>query len=175
MYKFCYGAKIRQIHEGDTVDPKTGQPARFIETEHVLGEYSEILDEFPDEEEANYVVNHAKGHEGSATADAIARTAGSRSRTGAYFVQEYTSGDVCDDSDVTESAIKSGNVGEGDVHRATTVRYFCGNGYQLLNVNEDSTCHYIVDVAVQDLCDHPLFKTPIPKKTVVKCLPADDI
>mmetsp|Transcript_8021 Transcript_8021/g.11570 ORF Transcript_8021/g.11570 Transcript_8021/m.11570 type:complete len:176 (-) Transcript_8021:191-718(-) len=174
MYKFCYGGQIRQIHEGDTVDPKTGQPTRFIETQHVLGGFSVVLDEFPDEEEANYVVNHAKGHEGSATADVIARTEGSRSRTGAYFVQEYTGGDVCDDSDVTESAIKSGNVGEGDVHRATTVRYFCGNGYQLLNVNEDSTCHYIVDVAVQDLCDHPLFKAPVPKKTVLKCLPVDE-
>mmetsp|Transcript_29883 Transcript_29883/g.43509 ORF Transcript_29883/g.43509 Transcript_29883/m.43509 type:complete len:81 (-) Transcript_29883:265-507(-) len=58
------------------------------------------------------------------------------------------------------------------VERATTVRFSCGKNYEILNVNEDSTCHYIFDVSVPDLCGHPLFKEPVIKTQVVKCLPA---
>ena len=90
---------------------------------------------------------------------------------GAYYFQEYTSGDVCNHQDVTDSAIKAGQVGEGGIERATTVRYSCGNQLDI-TVKEDSTCHYILDVSIPELCYHPLFKAPVSKKQVVKCLPA---
>jgi len=89
---------------------------------------------------------------------------------GAYYPQEYTKGDVCDHEDVTDSAIKAGAFGEGGIERATTVRYSCGNFVEM-SVKEDSTCHYVIDISVPTLCSHPLFKAPISKKQVVKCLP----
>jgi hypothetical protein len=89
---------------------------------------------------------------------------------GAYFFEEYTKGDVCDHEDVTDSAVKAGSFGEGGIERATTVCYSCGTSLDMA-VKEDSTCHYIVDISVPTLCDHPLFKAPISKRQVVKCLP----
>jgi len=89
---------------------------------------------------------------------------------GAYFYQEYTKGDVCDQVDVTDSAIKAGEFGEGGIERAITVRYSC-NSELMVSVKEDSTCHYVIDVTVPTLCHHPLFKAPVSKTQVVKCLP----
>lgn len=173
-YEFCYGETIRQLHEGEKLDLKTGLPSRYIESQHLLGSFTEDLDEFPNEEETEYVVNLSKGIRGKKAGEVVDRTLGARSGNGAYFVQEYTGGDVCDHTDVTDSAVKSGKVGEGHLERATTVRFFCGQELQLVSINEDSTCHYVVDVVIPDLCHHPLFKAPVPKKTVVKCLPAED-
>ena len=89
---------------------------------------------------------------------------------GSFYSQEYTKGDVCDHEDVTDSAIKAGEFGEGGIERATTVRYSCNSELDI-SVKEDSTCHYIVEISVPTLCYHPLFKAPVSKKQVVKCLP----
>jgi hypothetical protein len=89
---------------------------------------------------------------------------------GAYFYQEYPNGDVCDHEDVTDSAIKAGEVGEGRVERSTTVRYGCGGSIGLI-VKEDTSCHYVADVTIPALCQHPFFRAPVSKKQVVKCIP----
>mmetsp|Transcript_2750 Transcript_2750/g.7657 ORF Transcript_2750/g.7657 Transcript_2750/m.7657 type:complete len:205 (-) Transcript_2750:75-689(-) len=91
---------------------------------------------------------------------------------GAYFPIEYTHGDACEHPDVTDSAIKAGEVGKGGIERATSVRFYCGPAMKM-NVKEDSTCHYIADVSIPLLCEHPLFRAPIQKREVVKCLPVD--
>jgi hypothetical protein len=94
--------------------------------------------------------------------------------SGPYFTQEYTAGDICDHSDVTDSVIKAGTVKAGVVERSTTVRFYCGRSLELTQVNEDSTCHYVLDVTIPDLCDQPLFKPPVPKRRIVKCLPVEN-
>ena len=81
----------------------------------------------------------------------------------------YKRQDLCDHEDVTDSAIKAGAFGEGGIERSTTIRYSCGVKFEMI-VKEDSTCHYIADVTVPALCSHPLFRAPVSKKQVVKCL-----
>ena len=88
-------------------------------------------------------------------------------------MQEYLHGDVCEDPDVTDSVVKSGGIVDGGIQRSTTVRYSCGKSYELVKVNEDSTCHYVFDVTVPALCRHPLFRAPVVKTQVIKCLPID--
>lgn len=94
-----------------------------------------------------------------------------RGGTGSMYIQEYSHGDVCDHEDVAESVIKGGNVVHGAVERSSTVRFSCGKQLDLIDIKEDSTCHYILDVAVPELCEHALFKAPTTKTQVVKCLP----
>jgi Glucosidase II beta subunit-like protein len=139
-------------------------PERVIEAEHLLGVYQPgAVESYPNHDEWMHVVN-------ATTADRRGRGGG----TGTYFEVEYTNGDVCDHSDVTDAAIIAGGAAAGGViARASTVRFFCGKTYQLA-VSEDSTCHYIVEVTIPALCNHPVFKEPIMKKQVVKCLPVDE-
>jgi Glucosidase II beta subunit-like protein len=131
-----------------------------------LGVYQpDAVESYPNHDEWMHVVN--------ATADRRGRGGGS----GTYFEMEYTSGDVCDHSDVTDAAIiaggTAGGAAGGVIARASTVRFFCGKTYQLA-VSEDSTCHYIVEVTIPALCNHTVFKEPIMKKQVVKCLPVNE-
>ena len=95
--------------------------------------------------------------------------------SGAYYEIEYTGGDVCDHTDVTDSAIVAGSaIGtSGGVERSSSVRFYCGEMYDVA-VHEDSTCHYIVQVKVPALCQHRLFRAPSAKKQVIKCLRSED-
>lgn len=90
---------------------------------------------------------------------------------GAFFVQEYAHGHICEDADVTDAAIKGGNVVDGAIERSTTMRFYCGETLKISSMNEDTTCHYIFDISVPELCFHPLFQAESVKKQVVKCLP----
>lgn len=162
-YELCHNSRIRQYHEqlGYTTskDSKPRVPKKIIDDEYNLGVYKDI--EFPAEEEHTYVVNATKGAKGGGN--------------GAYFKVEYSGGDMCDDDkDVKDAAIVAGTAGAIGVHRASSVRYYCGAEYSV-SVNEDSTCHYLVEVHVPELCHHPLFKSPISKKQVVKCLSVEDV
>jgi Glucosidase II beta subunit-like protein len=177
VYEFCPGDYIRQYHETTMMDRLSGHISTEIETQHILGRYvPEDHDWVTKENEWKNVVNSTEIGFGSGAKASSAKKGRSKQLptkfggNGAYFFQEYTKGDVCDHEDVTDSAIKAGAFGEGGIERATTVRYSCGTALDL-NVKEDSTCHYIVDISVPTLCDHPLFKAPISKKQVVKCLP----
>jgi hypothetical protein len=157
-YELCSFQDVRQYHE-TAVASKTKSggivTTKKIETEHVLGRYkADIFAYVPDEEEWRLVVNSTEGE-------------------GAYVEIEYTDGDICDHPDVTDSAIVAGGASAGDVARSSSVRYSCSDTYSL-TIKEDSTCHYIVDVRVPTLCNHPLFKVPVAKKQQVKCLPAEE-
>lgn len=91
---------------------------------------------------------------------------------GAVYVQEYLHGDVCDHEDVSESVIRrGGDITDGIVERSSTVRFLCGSKLEIVNVQEDETCHYILDVSVPGLCEHELFRPTMTKTQVVKCLP----
>jgi hypothetical protein len=156
-YELCSFQDVRQYHEtAIATKTKTGGivTSKKIETEHILGLYKiDIFASVPEDEEWKLVVNATVGD-------------------GTYFEVEYTEGDVCDHSDVTASAIVAGAASAGGVARSSSIRYYCGEKYEL-SVKEDSTCHYIVDVKVPALCKHPLFKLPVAKKQLIKCLPAE--
>lgn len=163
-YELCYKSKIRQFHE--IVGTRRNEVgalimSKAVESEHILGKYDATLDEHKSwEDEWSIVVNStAENHiEGGGT----------------YYQVEYHGGDFCDHSDVTDSAIvagKAGATGSGGLARSSSVRFFCGPRLDIA-VNEDSTCHYMVEVSVPDLCTHPLFREPVSKSQVVKCLPA---
>jgi hypothetical protein len=177
VYEFCPGEYIRQFHETTLLDRLSGQASTAVDTEHILGRYiSEDHNWLTKENQWMHVVNATETGVGSGTKSSTARKGKSNKLSnklggnGAYFFQEYTKGDVCDHEDVTDSAIKAGSFGEGGIERASTIQYSCGVVLDM-NVKEDSTCHYIVDISVPTLCDHPLFKAPTSKKQVVKCLP----
>lgn len=164
-YEICHGKGIRQYHEvigSHKSQSGATYTSRVVESEHFLGwfipEDSENI--YPNEDEWKHVVNVTDSAKGEGN--------------GAYFEIEYTAGDICDNSDVTDAAVIAGATGKGgSIARASSVRYFCGSAYDI-SVSEDSTCHYIVEVKVPDLCVHPLFKAPVSKQQVVKCLPVED-
>ncbi len=69
-------------------------------------------------------------------------------------------------------SFKGGSFLHASVERSSTVRFMCGNRRELVDdVKEDSTCHYILDVTVPELCHHELFWAEVTKKQIVECLP----
>lgn len=150
------------------MDRVSGTSTTVIETEHILGRFNPSL-RLPKADEWEKVVN-------TTTYNSVQSKSKTRSRTplihggnGAFFPQEYTQGDVCDHVDVTGSAIKAGEVGQGLIERSTTVKYGCGNQIEM-TVKEDTTCHYIVYASIPALCQHPLFRSPVAKGQVIKCI-----
>ena len=191
----CHGLHIRQFHETIMVDKLTGVAKNQVETEYNLGKYHAADHEtYTADMEWKHVVNATDDGAGGAGADGRLqqqptkrrrRGKGAYGGNGAYYQQEYTAGDACEDPDavvvvVTDAsssmmktagqASSSASFG-GVVERASTVRYACGPALGM-SIKEDSTCHYIVDVTIPALCGHPLFKAPVSKQQVVKCLPA---
>jgi len=147
-------------------DASTGLTTRQMEAQYFLGYYDkETSESFDRSEEIEYVVNVTESLFDSPGTRKKSQT--SQRGNGAYFYQEYTEGEICDgnDPDVKD---------KGGISRATTVRFFCGLRYELSNVNEDSTCHYVIDVTIPDLCEHAVFRQPDDKKQVIKCLPIDE-
>lgn len=191
-YEFCHTRHAREFHGTNVMDATTGVSRQIVEEEHMLGLYkADVHESYPDIEEPDHVINatHSDGEDtlvmgSSKKAKAKKKKAEAKKKVdssppeaggnGAVFIQEYTDGLVCKDSDVAESIIKGGNVVGGGIERSTTVRFSCGKNYELVRVNEDSTCHYIFDVTVPALCNHPLFKATLPKTQVVKCLPVPE-
>ena len=163
-YEICHKKNIRQYHEVvGTRKNKNGAvyTARTVEADHNLGSYQpNVFAAIVPEDEWKFVVN-ATDKKGGVVKP--------------YFELEYTGGDVCDHSDVTDAAIVAGGSTQKGISRSSSVRYQCGDNYDI-SVSEDSTCHYIVIVELPDLCSHPLFKQPVSKKQVFKCLyvPEDD-
>lgn len=167
-YELCHGKHARQYHESNSVDTLTGITSKAVEAENILGLYvAEKLDTFPTEQEVTFMVNVTGNLIDKDLGISMSKASTAPQRgNGAYFQQEYSGGDACEINDVASAVMK--------VERATTVRFFCGPQYELTQVNEDSTCHYIVDVTIPDLCENPLFKAPLAKKQVIKCLPVEE-
>mmetsp|Transcript_23960 Transcript_23960/g.43117 ORF Transcript_23960/g.43117 Transcript_23960/m.43117 type:complete len:418 (-) Transcript_23960:270-1523(-) len=183
-YEFCYGENVRQYHANTLVDANTGFSKRIIENEHLLGLYlnsGNDVKDYPDEEEHLHVVNatvsnkadwgvgHRMGR--NLNSGGLGKNEKQPGGNGAVYVQEYSHGDNCDQEDVAESVIKGGNVVHGSVERSTTVRFSCGKKSELMDIKEDSTCHYVLEVALPELCQHKLFRATTTKTQVVKCLP----
>jgi hypothetical protein len=176
VYELCHGLHLRQFHDQMVVDKLTGIGKSQVETQYILGKYHAADHEsYPAESEWKHVVNATNGMQGGGLqlTKRRRRSKGAYGGNGAYYHQEYTAGDACDDPDVTEATILAGQVQEGAVERSSTVRYSCGP-VLAMTVKEDSTCHYIADVSIPALCGHPLFKAPVSKQQVVKCLPASE-
>lgn len=173
VYEFCPGEYVRQFHEVTLMDRISGASTTAVETEHMLGKYDEAENgPISKEDEYKRVMNVTSSSVGpGGVTRSVPRAPVPHGGNGAYYFQEYSGGDMCEHEDVTGSAIKAGTVGSHLVQRSTTVQYGCGS-IKALTVKEDSTCHYIAHVSVPALCYHPLFKAPISKRQIVKCLPS---
>jgi hypothetical protein len=181
-YEICPGKHVRQYHESEVPSiTRTMAQKSKVETEHFLGrfdpdDHQSVTKENEWENVVNATTTKTTSGSGKSRLLKVLNKEKSRITTtraggnGSFYSQEYTKGDVCDHEDVTDSAIKAGEFGEGGIERATTVRYSCNSELDI-SVKEDSTCHYIVEISVPTLCYHPLFKAPVSKKQVVKCLP----
>merc|ERR1712194_112590 len=167
-YEFCYAKHIRQYHGDIIVDASTGTVKEQIQSdsEHLLGRF----EDYPPEDEHLHVVNATN------TADTDMGPRKNKKQpegNGAIYVQEYNHGDVCNHEEVAKSVIKGRNDLRGAVERSSTIWFSCGERWELVDIKEDSTCHYILDVTVAELCQHELFKASDAqtKTQVVKCLP----
>ena len=183
-YEFCHTKQIRQYHANNLIDQSTGIARQKIETEHILGVYKgsgNSIEDYPNEEEHLHVVNVTgsdadlmtgkKRKTTRAAQNAAGKKGGQPGGNGAVYEQEYKLGEICDHEDVAEAVIKGGNAVQGGIERSTTVRFSCGKRWELIDIKEDSTCHYVMDVTVPELCQHVLFQAPVTKTQVVKCLP----
>lgn len=166
--------------------------SKKIESEHLLGMFKDSgnsFEDYPREDEHLHVINATSESSSAADTDIVNRKGSSHARNrgigdstpknkkqpggnGAVYVQEYNHGDICDHEDVAGSVIRGGDVVHGSIERLSTVRFSCGKHPELVDIKEDSTCHYILDVNVPELCQHELFKAAKTKTQVVKCLPA---
>ena len=175
--------QLRQYHATTFIDKKTSLAHIQVESEHSLGVYDKQNDSYNDDEELSKMKNSPffKSKNQKSNTDLLENIEYGFDSTSKdlddndkpVFAQEYINGDVCNHEDVTDAAIKGGEVVDGGIERATTVRFLCGPTYSLLSVNEDSTCHYIVDVTVPELCEHQYFKEEARSTKVVKCLPVN--
>lgn len=174
-YNFCHKESIFQVH--DNVDIVVIKGAILtVETEKfTIGYYDKQSSEsYSNEKEIEHVY-HPDGRPILSQDDADLRSLARQKvgAPGAYYAQEYSGGDVCDGAGVTEWAKKNGKSFGKDgyaMHRATTVRFFCGKRLELAKIYEDSICHYIIDITIPDLCFHEYFDIPQVKKHAVKCL-----
>ncbi len=175
-YRFCYQSTIHQFHESVDIDVDRGTMKTTIEAENILGKYDPMdTERFPNEEEINHVFfPEGKRLDDAGDREDVQQTPQILGVDAPCFVQEYTEGDLCEGSDVIDSAIRGGEVGEGGIiQRSTTVRYFCGDTRELIRINEDHTCHYVIDISVPELCYHKYFEIPHIYKHAVKCLPVE--
>jgi len=143
-YQYCHEQYARQYHAEYTVDTATGKYAAKLDTIHMLGLHSPSHQEdLTNNDEHLRMLN---------------------TTTSKYYTLDLGEGDVCDGDDIK---------GKKGIQRSAVVRFGCGDTFELLSVQEDSTCHYILDVVVQDLCDHKLFTEEIVEEDeqIVKCLP----
>ena len=182
-YEFCYMDKTRQFHavslETDLEAKKATLVCKLIiilifrcthliiryhrkviDKQYYLGSF--VVGSDIDENEEDHIIN---------VADLQSDKSNFVEGNGAIFVEEYVGGTSCGGKDVDDSVIE-GNVGAAGIARSSTIRYFCGKRLELTDVTEDRTCHYIVDVSVPDLCQHPLFQISEESHgQIVKCLP----
>lgn len=177
-YSFCFKSSIYQYHESVDLDLEQGVMTAKIEASNVLGKYDPVSSEgFPKEEEVHHVIFPKGRIQGEVRNGIDLDSATSSSTTqslvtdSAFYQQEYKHGDICEGEDVIDSAIKGGEVGEGGIQRSTTVRFFCGNSKELVRINEDHTCHYVVDITLPELCSHKYFAIPQIEKHAMKCVP----
>ena len=199
-YEFCYENHVRQYHETTRINEATHvmMVSKESDQEHYLGYHDDlILDGFPKEKEVFFLssssisqpnepptqftqeqldiiekVKSMKIESSSSSSDKAAMMEdedGSASNT--MYIQEYTNGEVCEHPDVTDSIMK-GNL-SGSVERSTTIRYSCGSILEIQKVQEDTSCHYVLDITVPELCHHHYFQTPHVETNVVKCIPID--
>jgi hypothetical protein len=174
-YNFCHKDSIFQVHDQIDIDIEKGAILTVEAEKFTIGYYDKNSSEsYPNESEIDHVY-HPDGRpilsQDGADLRSLARQ--KVGAPGAYYAQEYSGGDICDGAGVTEWAKKAGKSFGDDgyvMHRATTVRFFCGKRLQLARIYEDSICHYIMDITIPALCFHEYFDIPQVKKHAVKCL-----
>merc|ERR1719401_1251842 len=162
-YEFCFDRHLRQYHVQTLIDPRAGKQRNIIDTQHLLGVYQKPshkkdMDEDDDE---NLIRNYSTTTNKDLTYSHDIKT---------YYELEYPNGEQCLHKE--DAGSTTGDFPEG-LERSTTIRFSCGKRYEILSVNEDSTCHYKMEVSVPDLCLHPKFHVEKTKQKHydIKCLP----
>ncbi|CAB9517061.1 Protein OS-9 homolog [Seminavis robusta] len=164
-YEYCHKHYIRQFHGPENASGKAKPNFKKTnpadDTHFLLGYYNKDRDPLSEPEEWRHIVNR--------TSDTLLEGLHGTVRhggNGAYFELEYTNGEVCLLEDPSENEFPA-------MERACTVRLSCDSTFAV-SVQEDSTCHYIVEVTIPSLCRHPLFKPATTRKRIVKCLETFD-
>ena len=179
-FGFCHKSILHQYHEEVSLDKLTEKSSSKNESRFLLGKYDKTSSEsFPVDKEQEHmylpyknkkIIDSESQIDGSIDAE-ITNKNDNFGAEDPYFSQEYIHGDTCEDIEVVDSAVKGGKYGDEKIERSSTVRFFCGSHKAIIRVHEDSTCHYIVDIAVPELCLQKFYEVPHLKTQVVKCLP----
>jgi Glucosidase II beta subunit-like protein len=160
--RYCHKHYIRQFNGMEKVAGKASFTSKDPDddTQYLLGYYNISMDPLSEPEEWKRIVNK--------TSDALLEgwhASVAHGGNGAYFELEYTNGEMC--------VLESQSAGElATMERASTVRLSCASALTV-SVHEDNTCHYIVEVKIPYLCQHPLFKAALTRRRVMKCLRVD--
>jgi len=180
-YEFCHSRLAREFHVEVSLDPKTGKSIVSVEDENKLGLFDVTSGLYPKSEEHLHVLDldvwdsNNKENKNKQQGSSTFYKSNANGGITPAFIQEYPNGDICTHPDVIDAAVKGGTLtteGSG-VQRSTTARFTCGPKFELVNVEEDSTCHYLFDITVPDLCNHPLFRPAVLESRVLKCLPVE--
>eukprot|EP00586_Coscinodiscus_wailesii_P003952 CAMPEP_0172484136 /NCGR_PEP_ID=MMETSP1066-20121228/11449_1 /TAXON_ID=671091 /ORGANISM="Coscinodiscus wailesii, Strain CCMP2513" /LENGTH=555 /DNA_ID=CAMNT_0013248439 /DNA_START=21 /DNA_END=1688 /DNA_ORIENTATION=+ len=151
-YEYCHGKYARQYHADYTVDTSSGKYHANINTMHMLGKYKSPKHTSPAEDHLQML----------------------NTTTAKYYTINAIGGDVCGDEEIVDALVTGGTVTKKKkgIERSALVRFTCGDGMELVSVQEDSTCHYILDIVVEDLCHHKLFVEEVEEENeqIVKCL-----
>lgn len=158
LYEYCHKQHVRQF----------SGPEKFSgidledDSQYLLGYFMNESDTLAGRKDWERVVNVTDSANQGTTQGAM-----NRGGNGAYYEIEFGAGESC----VLEDA-RDEHFGE-NIDRACTIRFSCGEEFSV-TVREDSTCHYIAEIAVPALCQHPLFKPLVKKRRSFKCLPVSE-
>ena len=158
LYEYCHKQHIRQF----------SGPEKFSgidledDSQYLLGYFINESDASAARKDWERVVNVT-----DSTGQGTAQGGMNRGGNGAYYEVEFGAGEICVLEDV-----KDEHVGE-KIERACTARFSCGEEFSL-TVREDSTCHYVAEIGIPALCQHPLFKPLVKKRRSFKCLPVGE-
>ncbi|GMI19322.1 hypothetical protein TeGR_g1178, partial [Tetraparma gracilis] len=148
-YELCYGGMLRQFHSEAVSDSKGKQ--KMVQTgENALGVFE----------------GAGKGGKGGGTmpgpssvvpaetwreqyslnaVDSMKAASQAYHPSAAYFQHPLPGGSVCEEPEVTDTI--------GYLERSAVVRYYCGSEPAIVEIDEVSSCKYVVSVAVKSLCD----------------------
>lgn len=174
IYLYCHKSHVSQFHQVPFRDLNRGTIKMKVDQEYVLGIYNEqnidgnLVREGITHPVTQQISNLSSDHvflrNSRTTLDYY-----DTDPVSSHYSQEYGGGDFCDVKN-TRVFLQNGYFQEKRLRRSTTVRFFCGNSKDITRVNEDSSCHYIIDITVPELCSHKYFRVPELSTQIIKCV-----
>ena len=157
-YEYCHKQYVRQFSGTEKYNGINLED----DTQYLLGYFTtKESDNWSASKEWEHIVNVTDD-----LGQVTHRGSSKRGGNGAYFEVEFAEGEICVLEDAKDEV-------SGAMERACSVRFSCGDDFSV-TVREDTTCHYVAEVTIPPLCQHPLFKPLVRKKRSVKCLPVEE-